>query len=750
MASEGPLFPSTGSDDASNGGSQSWSAASNIETENGSSAVASPANGFPTHWLKSAGHGFTIPEGATIDGVVVEIKAKSDFGTAHVNHLQLSLAGTPSGTDKAPGTTIPPTTFTWLSWGASNDTWGISLIASDINDVNFGVAVSASSTSVSAEGVSVDAVRITVYYHLDDLVVAVLRRHRRKSMGYFIKQNQTAQPLLFYMYDSTDHVTGLTGLSPTVTIRKPGGSFAAPSGAVTEIGNGLYQVAGNATDSNTLGPLALHATGTGADPWDDVFEVVTFDPQDAVRLGLTALPNANAEAAGGLFTRGSGAGQINQNANGQIDVRAIASSTAFLATLFTSDSGTTYASAVAGSVVKEIANNATISGVTFPTNFDAMVITAGGGVSVDQILESDLTETSTGYLAAGLKKLLDVASPVFTLASINQTGDSFARIGATGSGLTSLAPSATALSTAQWTNVRAALLDQLSHLDVDISSRLPSSSYVTPPNTAAITNAIWGALTSSYTTAGTMGKALGDASAAGDPWDVDLPGAYASGKAGFIVGTYLDAAVSGAATGTIPTTAQIAEAIWEDTTAGGHFATAGSIGLLLVTDIDAKISTRGTFSGGAVASVTGDVGGNVNGSVGSVVGAVGSVTGNVGGNVTGSVGSVAGNVTGNVGGNVVGSVASVTAGVTLANNAITSAKIQDGAITSDKFTVAAITGVATGILEKIDQTWRRWMKKHTFNKTSGQLKTYADDGTTVLTTQTGSDDGTTETLGSAS
>jgi hypothetical protein len=40
---------------------------------------------------------------------------------------------------------------------------------------------------------------------------------------------------------------------------------------------------------------------------------------DSVRAGLTALPNAAAEAAGGLYTRGSGAGQINQQANGQLD-----------------------------------------------------------------------------------------------------------------------------------------------------------------------------------------------------------------------------------------------------------------------------------------------------------------------------------------------------------------------------------------------------------------------------------------------
>lgn len=137
------------------------------------------------------------------------------------------------------------------------------------------------------------------------------------------KQSDTTYPLFFLMVDSTDHVTGKTGLSPTVTISKNGGSFASPSGAVTEVGNGLYKVAGNATDSNTVGELWIHATGTAADPTDTSYTIVAYDPFDAVRLGLTALPNAAAEAAGGLYTRGSGAGQINQPANGQIDANAV-------------------------------------------------------------------------------------------------------------------------------------------------------------------------------------------------------------------------------------------------------------------------------------------------------------------------------------------------------------------------------------------------------------------------------------------
>jgi hypothetical protein len=41
-------------------------------------------------------------------------------------------------------------------------------------------------------------------------------------------------------------------------------------------------------------------------------------------LAGTALPNAAAEAAGGLYTRGTGAGQINQAANGQVDANAVA------------------------------------------------------------------------------------------------------------------------------------------------------------------------------------------------------------------------------------------------------------------------------------------------------------------------------------------------------------------------------------------------------------------------------------------
>ena len=104
-----------------------------------------------------------------------------------------------------------------------------------------------------------------------------------------LKQSSTAQALCFPMIDELDHATPKTGLTPTVTLSKAGAAFASPAGAVTEIGSGWYKVAGNATDTNTLGALILHATATGADPTDVVFAVVAYDPQSATDLGLTNL-----------------------------------------------------------------------------------------------------------------------------------------------------------------------------------------------------------------------------------------------------------------------------------------------------------------------------------------------------------------------------------------------------------------------------------------------------------------------------
>lgn len=66
--------------------------------------------------------------------------------------------------------------------------------------------------------------------------------------------------------------------------------------------------------------VSIHLKGaTNMAPLPIEIELTGWNNQDAVRGGLTALPNAAAEAAGGLYTRGTGAGQIRQDSNGRID-----------------------------------------------------------------------------------------------------------------------------------------------------------------------------------------------------------------------------------------------------------------------------------------------------------------------------------------------------------------------------------------------------------------------------------------------
>jgi hypothetical protein len=70
--------------------------------------------------------------------------------------------------------------------------------------------------------------------------------------------------------------------------------------------------------------VSIHLKGaTNMAPLPLEIELAGWDNQDGVRGGLTALPNAAAEAAGGLYTRGTGAGQINQAANGMIDTNPV-------------------------------------------------------------------------------------------------------------------------------------------------------------------------------------------------------------------------------------------------------------------------------------------------------------------------------------------------------------------------------------------------------------------------------------------
>lgn len=209
------------------------------------------------------------------------------------------------------------------------------------------------------------------------------------------KQSDTTYPLFFLMVDSTDHVTGKTGLTPTVTLSKNGGAFASASGSVSEVGNGLYKVAGNATDSNTVGELWLHATATGADPTDTSYTVVAYDPFDSVRLGLTALPNVVAAGNGGLPT---------VNASNEVKAIVYAYNTG-MTPLQPTVSGRTLDVTLTGAAgidwgnVENPTTSNNLSGTNIATN-QAVLITSGTGTGqlnvTSGVVKADVSAYSSG------------------------------------------------------------------------------------------------------------------------------------------------------------------------------------------------------------------------------------------------------------------------------------------------------------------------------------------------------------------
>lgn len=584
-------------------------------------------------------------------------------------------------------------------------------------------------------------------------------------MSYQIKVATTAYPLVFFMTASTDHITGKTGASPTVTLSKNGAAFGAAAGAITEIANGWYKVAPNATDQGTLGPLLLHATATGADATDTMYEIVAHDVQDAVRLGLTSLPNAAAEAAGGLFTRGTGAGQIKQDANGRIDSNVKAFG----------DTAGTFASGVP---------TATLSSPDMASIGGAVLDTALSAHKTPGSLGGQFQSFDSGTAQAG-------AATSITLRAGASAVNSFYNnalvviLSGTGAGqsrfITAYVGATKVATVGTWaTNPDVTSVYTLVPFDA-----LPGASAPTASQNA---DAVWGALVASYTAAGSMGEAIGskvirrNTAQSGTTASVTLDagasatdnlykynfisiiggtgagqtrqciGYAGSSKAATIAPAFTIAPDNTSIFAITPfgldaaTVAALAFAMWEEPRSAHTLA--GTMGEYVPADArringdatsasNLQSATNGSgynFPGCTIPTVTtvagnvgGDVVGNVQGNVNGNVG--GNLTGNVGGNVTGSVASVAGtvaSVTGNVGGNVTGSVGSLAAG------AQTNVKTQVvAALATDTYAEPAqgAPAATATLAAKINYLYKAWRNR--WDQSASGLSLFADDGVTV-------------------
>jgi len=171
MASQGPLYPANITDA---GGINAWSNPGNVGAEDGTFASLdrSSMTGATSNQLLALDFGFTIPDGATIHGILVEIKRRATLNTGGENFqdYQLFMEEDGSFDENFAAAGTWDTSLGWHSYGGPTDLLsiddfeGVSYAeADDINYVGWGCSIRVNGTGSTAQAL-IDAIRITVYY----------------------------------------------------------------------------------------------------------------------------------------------------------------------------------------------------------------------------------------------------------------------------------------------------------------------------------------------------------------------------------------------------------------------------------------------------------------------------------------------------------------------------------------------------------------------------------------------------------
>lgn len=161
-ASQGPKFPTAGTDDSSFG-TTAWSNPGNITASDNTYATINAANGVDSHYLSGTGFGFAIPSNATITGIKLEIERKGVCtGCVMDKRVRLIKAGTVGSTDKSSGAGWD-ISEQFITYGGAADLWATTWSAADINDAAFGAVVATNPIASGTTG-SVDSFRITIFY----------------------------------------------------------------------------------------------------------------------------------------------------------------------------------------------------------------------------------------------------------------------------------------------------------------------------------------------------------------------------------------------------------------------------------------------------------------------------------------------------------------------------------------------------------------------------------------------------------
>lgn len=161
MPSQGPNSPTAAANDTS-AGTRAWETPGNVfGSDNAYAQASAPSVTALTYYLKATGFGFTVPSGATINGIVVEIERRAS-GTVKDASVRLYKGGALAGADRGDLETAWPTSDASRTYGGATDLWGTTWTPADVNSSTFGVGLQAQMSPLAQA--LVDHIRVTVYY----------------------------------------------------------------------------------------------------------------------------------------------------------------------------------------------------------------------------------------------------------------------------------------------------------------------------------------------------------------------------------------------------------------------------------------------------------------------------------------------------------------------------------------------------------------------------------------------------------
>jgi hypothetical protein len=162
----GPNSPGTNTQDSSIE-LVNWSHLDYVQTSDDkyATSMGNMKNGDVTVSLKATNFGFSIPSGAIINGISVNVKRKAGDESFFDNEIRIIKGGIMGATNKLSSDAWPTSDAT-TTYGGDSYLWDENWTYADINSAKFGFAISVKKTEDGNKKPSIDWINIIVTYTL--------------------------------------------------------------------------------------------------------------------------------------------------------------------------------------------------------------------------------------------------------------------------------------------------------------------------------------------------------------------------------------------------------------------------------------------------------------------------------------------------------------------------------------------------------------------------------------------------------